>query len=87
MAKGVSDDNLRQFKTNLDEAYATKAEVSAKYTKPTGGIPKTDLDATVQASLGKADSALQAVPAGYATEEYVNNAISSAITTALNTAV
>lgn len=29
------------------------------YSKPTGGIPKTDLAAAVQASLGKADTALQ----------------------------
>lgn len=29
------------------------------YSKPTGGIPKTDLAASVQASLGKADTALQ----------------------------
>lgn len=29
------------------------------YTKPADGIPKTDLDSSVQASLGKADTALQ----------------------------
>lgn len=29
------------------------------YSKPTGGIPKTDLAAAVQASLGKADTSLQ----------------------------
>ena len=29
------------------------------YSKPTGGIPKTDLESAVQTSLGKADSALQ----------------------------
>lgn len=29
------------------------------YSKPTGGIPKSDLDAAVQTSLGKADTALQ----------------------------
>lgn len=29
------------------------------YSKPTGGIPKTDLDSAVQTSLGKADTALQ----------------------------
>ena len=38
---------------------ATKDEVNAKYTKPSAGIPKTDLNSTVQASLNKADSALQ----------------------------
>ena len=33
--------------------------VNGKYSKPTNGIPKTDLDSSVQASLGKADTALQ----------------------------
>ena len=33
----------------------------AKYSKPAGGIPKTDLASDVQTSLGKADSALQSV--------------------------
>lgn len=32
------------------------------YSKPSGGIPKTDLDSVVQASLVKADSALQSAP-------------------------
>lgn len=33
--------------------------IGLKYTKPVGGIPKTDLAAAVQTSLNKADSALQ----------------------------
>ena len=37
------------------------------YSKPTGGIPKTDLAPAVQTSLGKADSALQSVPSTYRT--------------------
>ena len=37
------------------------------YSKPTGGIPKTDLTSAVQTSLGKADSALQTVPSTYRT--------------------
>ena len=36
-----------------------KTAWSAKYDKPSGGIPKTDLASTVQSSLDKADSALQ----------------------------
>lgn len=32
------------------------------YTKPSGGIPKTDLASAVQTSLGKADTALQSAP-------------------------
>lgn len=31
----------------------------AKYSKPSGGIPKSDLASAVQTSLGKADSAVQ----------------------------
>lgn len=38
---------------------AQDAAISAKYTRPSGGIPKTDLASAVQTSLGKADSALQ----------------------------
>lgn len=41
-----------------------KTQVSGKYSKPSGGIPKTDLASDVQASLGKADTALQAVNKG-----------------------
>ena len=37
------------------------SKVDAKYTKPSTGIPKTDLTSTVQTSLGKADSAIQGV--------------------------
>lgn len=40
---------------------ATKAELDKKYTKPATGIPKTDLSTDVQASLVKAESALQSV--------------------------
>lgn len=38
---------------------ATTSQVNAKYTKPSGGIPKSDLASDVQTSLGKADTALQ----------------------------
>lgn len=37
-----------------------------KYSKPSGGIPNTDLESAVQTSLGKADTALQSVPSTYA---------------------
>lgn len=48
-------------------AFPSVASVAAKYTKPMNGIPKTDLASAVQASLGKADTALQSaheVPSG-----------------------
>lgn len=41
------------------------------YSKPSSGIPKTDLASAVRTSLGKADTAIQSL-AGYATEAYVN---------------
>ena len=43
----------------INTTYATKAETNAKYTKPASGIPKTDLAADVQTSLGKGDRAYQ----------------------------
>ena len=48
---------------------------AAKYTKPSGGIPKSDLASDVQASLGKADSALQQHQSltGYATQTWVED--------------
>ena len=49
-------------KADSDNKYATKSEVTAKYTKPNGGIPKSDLAQAVQTSLGKADTALQRAP-------------------------
>ena len=57
---------------------ALVASVAAKYVKPESGIPKTDLASDVQASLGKADSALQAGALdGYATTSSVTSAISA----------
>lgn len=40
-------------------SYATTTQVNAKYTKPSTGIPKSDLASAVQTSLGKADTAVQ----------------------------
>lgn len=45
-----------------DSNFATTSQVNAKYTKPSGGIPKSDLAGSVQTSLGKADTALQRAP-------------------------
>ena len=44
-----------------------EADWNGKYSKPTNGIPKTDLAQAVQTSLSKADSALQSVPSTYRT--------------------
>ena len=45
--------------TTIHTSTAEKNTWNAKYTKPSGGIPKTDLASSVQTSLGKADTALQ----------------------------
>ena len=68
----VGDDVIIQGYTAL------KASIAAKYTKPEGGIPLTDLASDVQTSLGKADSALQAGALdGYATTSALNTAINT----------
>lgn len=43
------------------------ALIGEAYVKPETGIPKSDLSAGVQASLDKADTALQSIPASYRT--------------------
>lgn len=45
-------------------AAAAQSTANGKYSKPSGGIPKTDLASAVQTSLGKADSAVQSVVTG-----------------------
>jgi hypothetical protein len=49
------------------------------YSKPNGGIPKSDLSSTVQTSLGKADTALQSIPSEYATTGYVDNKVAALV--------
>lgn len=46
--------------TDIHITASERTAWNAKYDKPGTGIPKTDLAADVQASLGKADTALQA---------------------------
>lgn len=54
----------KQDKATLEADVAAKGftKNSGTYSKPAGGIPKTDLSDAVQASLGKADTALQSAP-------------------------
>lgn len=62
-AKKAGDDAqsaLNTYKASNDEALAgVKATAEAAYVKPETGIAKTDLASDVQASLAKADTALQ----------------------------
>lgn len=51
---GISDSE------DLDSIIASiEQQIAGKYSKPSSGIPKTDLSSNVQESLNKADSALQ----------------------------
>lgn len=68
----------KQDKATLEEDVAAKGftKNTGTYSKPSGGIPKTDLSAGVQTSLGKADSALP-VTGGTATGTIVAPVLST----------
>lgn len=50
----LTDDSTHRLVTDTE-----KSTWNGKYSKPSGGIPKSDLASAVQTSLGKADTALQ----------------------------
>ena len=52
----LSDDSTHRLVTDTEK---TTWNNKGTYSKPSGGIPKTDLASSVQTSLGKADTALQ----------------------------
>lgn len=52
---GITDATVSKADLSTD----LKNEINGKYSKPSEGIPKTDLASSVQTSLAKADSALQ----------------------------
>lgn len=57
ISSGLIDDTR-----NIDHKFITQTERmywNSKYNRPSGGIPKTDLSASVQASLDKAETAAQ----------------------------
>lgn len=71
-------DRVTQAEGDIDAIQAKEAGWDAKYAKPEGGIPKTDLASAVQTSLGKADTALQEADIeGYATEAYVGEQVAT----------
>lgn len=53
------DTSLSTTSTNPVQNKAVATGINAKYTKPSTGIPKSDLASAVQTSLSKADTALQ----------------------------
>lgn len=61
---GVVDGLVDNYNTHIADTdkHVTSSDKSAwnaKYAKPSGGIPESDLASSVQTSLGKADTALQ----------------------------
>jgi len=69
---------------NVKEAYDL---AEGKYTLPSGGIPKADLASAVQASLGKADSAVQDVKYGTQSLKDSNNVVTLAAVSASTSGV
>lgn len=55
----TADTAMSDTSVNPVQNKVIKAAIDAKYTKPTTGIPKTDLASAVQTSLGKADTSVQ----------------------------
>ena len=66
--------NAHKNDTTVHTNSSEKTAWNAKYSKPSAGIPKSDLVAAVQTSLGKADTAIQ--------QSDLNTALSSYITSA-----
>ena len=64
--KPTIPDELSDLQDDSDHRTVTDTEKQiwnnkGTYSKPTNGIPKTDLESSVQTSLGKADTALQSI--------------------------
>lgn len=57
----------RSLIRTADAAAARTTIGAGTYSRPTSGIPSTDLTTSVQTSLGLANTALQTVPSGYVT--------------------
>lgn len=70
------DSSLNSTSTNPVQNKAVNAAIGEKYTKPSGGIPSSDMTTAVQTSLGKADTAVQPATLG----SYVNKDGSTAMT-------
>lgn len=63
--KPTVDTSLSTTSTNAVQNKAVATGINAKYTKPSTGIPKSDLASDIQTSLGKADTALQSYTEKY----------------------
>ena len=77
-----TEDFTAALKTSLE---SLPREVSDKYVKPSGGIPKTDLSSQVQASLNKADSAIQDISSKVNNSTYTEDKKTFALKTEIPT--
>ena len=58
----IAVDNSRNLDGHAASYFATSSHTHDYYSKPNGGIPSTDMDSSVQASLSKADTSIQTLP-------------------------
>lgn len=76
LATSIGGSSIEQVQADWEQSDSSQVDFIKNkpnvYEKPNGGIPKTDLANDVQASLNKADTAIQSLD-GYATEQWVNN--------------
>lgn len=77
-----TEDFTTALKTSLENL---PGEISGKYVKPSGGIPKTDLSSKVQASLNKADSAIQDISSKVDNSTYTKDKKTFALKTEIPT--
>lgn len=77
-----TEDFTTALKTSLESLLK---EVNDKYVKPSGGIPKTDLSSEVQASLNKADSAIQDISSKVDNSTYTEDKKTFALKTEIPT--
>lgn len=77
-----TEDFTAALKTSLE---SLPGEISGKYVKPLGGIPKTDLSSEVQASLNKADSAIQDISSKVNNSTYTEDKKTFALKTEIPT--
>lgn len=77
-----TEDFTAALKTSLE---SLPREVNGKYVKPSGGIPKTDLSSQVQASLNKADSAIQDISSKVNNSTYTEDKKTFALKTEIPT--
>lgn len=77
-----TEDFTTALKNSLE---SLPGEISGKYVKPVGGIPKTDLSSEVQESLNKTDSAIQDISSKVDNSTYTEDKKTFALKTEIPT--